>query len=79
MPLPNPNQNNVDDVAQNGYQHQDKQQDIMDNNTPVDEINGDQLQALIAPPQRSIGDRRPSTQYSSDEYVLLTDVGEPKY
>ena len=43
MPLPNPNQNNVDDVAQNGYQHQDKQQDIMDNNTPVDEINGDQL------------------------------------
>lgn len=78
-PLPDPNQNNVDDIAQNGYQHQDEQQGIVDNNAPTDEIIHDQLQAHVDPPRRSTRDRRPSTQYLSDEYVLLIDGGECKY
>ena len=33
---------------------------------------------LDVPLKRSTGDRRPFTRYSADEYVLLTDGGEPE-
>nr|GMD32831.1 Retrovirus-related Pol polyprotein from transposon TNT 1-94 [Ipomoea batatas] len=35
-------------------------------------------QVPIDPPRRSNRERRPSTHYSSNEYVLLTDGGEPE-
>ncbi|KAG8478926.1 hypothetical protein CXB51_028925 [Gossypium anomalum] len=60
----------------------DDHQDICDFDTPMDDVVNDQQQAIIAPPavplRRSSRDRRSSVRYSSDEYVLLTDGGEPE-
>ena len=57
-------------------------QTIGDFDTPMDDVVNDQQQAPIAPPavplRRSSRDRRSSVSYSPDEYVLLTDGGEPE-
>lgn len=57
-------------------------QTIGDFDTPMDDVVNDQQQAPIAPPavplRRSSRDRRSSVRYSPDEYVLLTDGGEPE-
>ncbi|KAK8981775.1 hypothetical protein V6N11_049269 [Hibiscus sabdariffa] len=60
----------------------DDQQDIGDFNSPINDIVTDQQQAPIAPPtvplRRSSRDRRSSVRYSSNDYVLLIDEGEPE-
>ncbi|KAE8690949.1 hypothetical protein F3Y22_tig00110893pilonHSYRG00781 [Hibiscus syriacus] len=57
-------------------------QDSGDFDAPMDDVANDQQQAPIAlstfPLRRSSRDRRSSVMYSSDEYVLLTDGGEPE-
>ncbi|KAK9005267.1 hypothetical protein V6N11_042710 [Hibiscus sabdariffa] len=57
-------------------------QDIGDFDAPIDDVVADQQQTPIAPPavpfRRSSRDRRYSVRYSSDDYVLLTDEGEPE-
>ncbi|KAK8537987.1 hypothetical protein V6N12_044126 [Hibiscus sabdariffa] len=75
-PSPNPIQ---DDVHGNVN---DDRQDIGGFDAPIDDVVTDQQQAPIAPPtvplRRSSRDRRSSSRYSSDDYVLLTDEGEPE-
>ena len=44
--------------------------------SPVSEVSLEVLPDV--PLRRSIRDRRSSTRYSADEYVLLTDGGEPE-
>ena len=48
----------------------------------MDDVVNDQHQAPITPPavplRRSTRDRQPSTRYPSDQYILLTDEGEPE-
>ncbi|GMJ10476.1 hypothetical protein HRI_004716700 [Hibiscus trionum] len=60
----------------------DDQQDIGDLDAPMDDVVNDQQQAHIAPPaaplRRSSRNRRYSIRYSSNEYALLTDEGEPE-
>ncbi|KAK8564767.1 hypothetical protein V6N12_058349 [Hibiscus sabdariffa] len=60
----------------------DNQHDIGDFDAPIDDVVTDQQQAPIALPtvplRRSSRDRRSSVRYSSDDYVLLTDEGEPE-
>ncbi|KAK8584424.1 hypothetical protein V6N12_068668 [Hibiscus sabdariffa] len=60
----------------------DDQQDIGEFDAPKDDFVTDQQQAPIAPTtvplRRSSRDRRSSIKYSSDDYVLLTDEGEPE-
>ncbi|KAL4296424.1 hypothetical protein GQ457_12G004830 [Hibiscus cannabinus] len=75
-PTPSPIQEDVHGDAN------DDQQEIGDFDAPIDDVVNDQQQAPIAPPtvplRRSSRDRRPSVRYSSDDYVLLTDGGEPE-
>ncbi|KAK8601315.1 hypothetical protein V6N12_051152 [Hibiscus sabdariffa] len=75
-PSPNPIQDDVHgDVS-------DDQQDIGDFDALIDDVVTDQQQAPIAPPivllRRSSSDRRSFVRYSSYDYVLLTDEGEPE-
>ncbi|KAK9008582.1 hypothetical protein V6N11_075471 [Hibiscus sabdariffa] len=76
-PSPNPIQDDVHGVVN------DDQHDIGGFDAPIDDVVTDQQQAPIAPPavplRRSSRDRRSSIRYSSDDYVLLTDEGEPEF
>jgi hypothetical protein len=53
-----------------------------DTGVPLHDESHDQFPVPEIPPdvplRRSTGDRHPSTRYSVDEYVLLTDGGEPE-
>ncbi|KAG6431267.1 hypothetical protein SASPL_109345 [Salvia splendens] len=74
--LPDPVQDHMqDDIV-------DDQQGIDDVDAPMNDDENDQHQAPIAPPtvplRRSIRDRRSNVKYTSEEYVLLTDGGEPE-
>ncbi|KAK8984727.1 hypothetical protein V6N11_020043 [Hibiscus sabdariffa] len=75
-PSPNPIQDDVHSDVN------DDQQDIGDFDAPIDDVVTDQQQAPIAPPivplQKSSRNRRSSIRYSSDDYVLLTNEGEPE-
>ena len=68
---------------------QDEEQSaVEDDESTVDEENnteGDEQGELPHPPEeveshlrRSIRERQPSTRYSSSEYILITDEGEPE-
>ena len=61
---------------------QDDQQGQGDANAPTqvetDHQTTNQLPEPEIPLRRSTRDRRPSTRYDTDEYVLLTDEGEPQ-
>ena len=89
--LPIQNLDNVDSSVQNGEQHDDvdDRQHGDEIDVPVDdaeeehEMSQDEnLDDAPEPPQfqlrRSNRQRQPSTRYSSDEYVTLTDGGEPE-
>ena len=60
----------------------DDQHGIGEFDAPMDDVVNDQHQAPITPPavplRRSTRDRQPSTRYPSDQYILLTDEGEPE-
>ncbi|XP_042490423.1 TMV resistance protein N-like [Macadamia integrifolia] len=73
-------------LEQVGYEIQNDQQGIDDADAPIQvEIDDSPHEQLPIPEvpspiplRRSIGDRQPSTRYSINEYVLLTDGGEPE-
>ncbi|GMJ01978.1 hypothetical protein HRI_003867000 [Hibiscus trionum] len=75
-PSPDPIQGNVHGDVN------DDQQDIGDLDALMDNVVNDQQHAPIALPavplRRSSRNRRSSVRYSSDEYVLLIDGGEPE-
>ena len=88
--LPIQNLDNVESNVQNGEQHDDDDQQHGDEfDVPIDdaeeehEMSQDEnLGDAPEPPQvqlkRLNRHRQPSTRYSSDDYVTLTDEGEPK-
>nr|GMC81485.1 cysteine-rich receptor-like protein kinase 10 [Ipomoea batatas] len=75
----------VDEVQENGQNGDpvpDYQGDIVDADGHVDDVVHEEQevpsQVSVDLPRRSDRERRPSTRYSSSQYVLLTDGGEPE-
>jgi len=68
--------------AQVEHDVQNDQQSPVDADVPLQDETYDQLPVPEIPPdvplRRSTRDRHPSTRYSVDEFVLLTDGGEPE-
>ncbi|KAG8370165.1 hypothetical protein BUALT_Bualt14G0088900 [Buddleja alternifolia] len=82
-PIPLSDQN--ENVVQNDYQdeHNDPQGVGATNDAPMSEVVDDRQQdtptvAPEAPLKRSTRNRQPFTRFSSNEYVLLIDGGEPE-
>nr|GMD34415.1 Retrovirus-related Pol polyprotein from transposon TNT 1-94 [Ipomoea batatas] len=71
-----------DENGQNGDHILDYQDDTTDVDGQVDDVVQQEQevpsQVPIDPPRRSNRERRQSTHYSSNEYVLLTDGGKPE-
>jgi len=75
-------EHDVQNDQQDEHDFQNDQQSPVDTDVPLQDETHDQFPVLEIPSdvplRRSTRDRHPSTQYSVDEFVLLTDGGEPE-